>query len=97
MLLAADTVVIFAAIGVGMRWHAHLNRAPAPPNLSCGCGHVLAYHDPASGVCNQQVNHEHYDARGKWVGELRQCSCRQYTGELTADWYARSVVRGEEP
>lgn len=105
--LVADSLVIFAAIGVGMRWHATIlkHRKPKPPpapNLTCGCQHVLAFHDPATGVCQQKMWNTRYEAKrtkdGRVAGstpisELVECPCRQYTGELTADWYARSMLR----
>lgn len=109
ILLLIDALVIFLSIGVGMRWHAAVlsrrqPKAPAPPDLTCGCHHELAYHDPATGVCSQTIAYGHHeDVRGKngmvksrtWVDSQVKCDCRQYTGELTADWYARSVMRGD--
>lgn len=104
ILLAADTLAVFASIAVGMRWHgavlARRQPKPAPaPNLVCGCKHVLAYHDPTSGECYQTVEYGHYEKKkgggNVWVTASARCSCRQYTGELTADWYARSIMRPE--
>lgn len=104
ILLAADTLAIFTSIAVGMRWHASIltRRQPKPskpPNLTCGCGHVLAYHDPQTGVCHATLEQGHYEKKkgggNVWVTAAVQCTCRQYTGELTADWYARSIMRPE--
>lgn len=101
ILLLIDALVIFVSIGVGMRWHAavlsHRQPKSAPaPNFICGCQHELAYHDPATNVCNQIIEKGHYAEKkgvgAVWVTELLQCPCRQYTGELTADWYARTIL-----
>jgi hypothetical protein len=111
VLLGGDTVAIFLAIAVGMRWHRAVierrqPKPPKPPNLNCGCGHVLSYHDPVSGVCTYQtqnwVHEPTYTTSGKLKGSAQvtkmiPCACKQYTGELTADWYARSIMRGELP
>lgn len=42
----------------------------------CGCGHHLAYHDPASGKCADQVyqKQNHNSASRQWV----LCACMQY-------------------
>jgi hypothetical protein len=104
-------VAIFLAIAVGMRWHRAVTerrapKPPKPPNLTCGCGHVLSYHDPVSGVCTWETstyeNQPKVSKSGAVTGTIsvtvyKQCQCKQYTGELTADWYARSIMRGELP
>lgn len=42
----------------------------------CGCGHHLAYHDPASGKCGAQIyqKRDHDSANRQWV----LCACMQY-------------------
>jgi hypothetical protein len=110
ILLAGDTLAIFVSLLVGMKWHGAIvarrgNKPPPPPNLNCGCGHVLAYHDPVSGVCSFVSQVMEYRPKvsknGAITGNIplsvdKPCQCKQYTGELTADWYARSIMRGSD-
>lgn len=108
--MGAEAVVIWLSIFVGMRWHGRIlaRRLPKPPpvpDLTCGCGHVLAFHDPASGRCIHVSTWTDYVRTYNSKGEVKdktpvrlteKCICAQYTGELTADFYARSIMRGEQ-
>ncbi|GGK61666.1 hypothetical protein Sme01_03470 [Sphaerisporangium melleum] len=53
-----------------------------PPKPVCGCGHGLAFHDPASGTCHGTVQQESkWDYMGDPVAyKTAPCTCRQYDG-----------------
>jgi hypothetical protein len=47
----------------------------------CGCGHELAYHDPATGVCHEEDARRVWDERANiHVSKAVRCMCRQYDG-----------------
>jgi hypothetical protein len=104
-------MLIIYVLGI-MRERARKPKPPPPPpepNLRCGCSHQLSFHD-GFGACHQVDMQYVRDAAGsikkKKNGEYVQipvtCACKQYTGDLPADWYAReslsqAVFSGELP
>ncbi|MFI5776706.1 hypothetical protein [Nocardia sp. NPDC051570] len=42
----------------------------------CGCGHDLALHDRAEGVCHAEIVRKDRVGLREWV----RCNCRRYTG-----------------
>jgi hypothetical protein len=76
-------------------------RRPKPipaktPNLFCGCGDALSYHD-GLGPC-RKTNYTEIQRKGNGNTSKREyghvpCGCQQYTGDLPADWYTRDSMR----
>ncbi|MFE0175900.1 hypothetical protein ACFWZ2_26620 [Streptomyces sp. NPDC059002] len=57
-------------------------RALSGPDPVCGCGHHVAFHDPAEGICHSPAQ---VAVEWDWTGEPskfeeRRCSCRTYAG-----------------
>lgn len=79
MLAGGGLVIIGSGIGFIFGRVSRRNKVPKP---ICGCGHVLAYHNPSTGRCNEMERVEGvWDReRRRHVDKLVPCSCRQYTG-----------------
>lgn len=61
---------------------------PRGPNLTCGCEHELAMHDPQTGKCHDEMWVPFYDkALGKDMRRRETCKCRQYTGDRPVDTF----------
>ncbi|MCM6778230.1 hypothetical protein NDR87_32580 [Nocardia sp. CDC159] len=48
---------------------------------TCGCGHDLAMHDRAEGVCHTEISRKGTHGLREWV----RCGCRRYTGPTPID------------
>jgi hypothetical protein len=54
-------------------------KAPEP---ICGCGHHLANHDPATGICHDiDLESVYSSKKGDYIEKI-PCTCRQYVGPM---------------
>lgn len=78
MLTGGGLLVIGGGIGFVMGRFSRKNKKTKP---ICGCGHALAFHDPATGECAGMKTIDKHNRFGDWVGEEQvPCTCRQYDG-----------------
>jgi hypothetical protein len=88
VILAAVTFIVVMSLRMIL-----LYLARRPPELLCGCGHHLAYHDPGKGECSNYQPGMVKVEDGKATIEKLQCRCQQYTGpEITPQYIAPRVT-----
>ncbi|WP_433364162.1 hypothetical protein [Streptosporangium sp. CA-115845] len=78
MLTGGGLILVGWVVG---RFAPARRRPSKPIKPVCGCGHELAYHDPATGECHGLKAVDKHNRYGDWIGkEQVRCTCRQYTG-----------------
>lgn len=79
-----------AGLGTGMSLGLGRLRKASEKKPVCGCKHSLAFHDPKTGECHEEVL---VASTGSTYSGYVQCNCRQYTGpEKLPDFYAPEIA-----